>query len=473
MESKDKPAAFSEKWRRIIPNLLTVVRIILVPVFIALMITQFLQGTVTLLIIALVVFCVAAYTDHLDGNLARRWGVVSDFGKLVDPIADKALMISAFVLLSLFQNLWWWFTAVVILREVAVTLLRMYLLRSGVVLPASKGGKIKTSLQILMVFLWMLAGICYPFNTQVGVVVMYLAIAALIAAFVATVLSGMVYFLDAHDNHKEQAKTADEQDKSAEADESTAVDDSEETDKSAEADLAAEKDEQAAEKPLKRRRRRQTRVHKHAKTGKDASELKSKEKAAAAGTDKETYSSDEDAEEDQELIDDFASFKKTWIPRKKLAEAKPETGKAAEETAAVEPVSVVEKSADDTERAPQVTQGAEEEADTAAPTEGEHKTRFPSRRERRQQQKVHGNRDAEAEGDLADESSRSSIPQAAVNIPELAASAPAAENSEDTFADENHLDPETDIEESPELKDKAEAPHFAFGRAERRRRKKQ
>lgn len=211
-----------------IPNLLTVLRIILVPVFIALMIAQFLQGTVTLLIIALVVFCVAAYTDHLDGKLARRWQVVSDFGKLVDPIADKALMISAFVLLSLFQNLWWWFTAVVILREVAVTLLRMYLLRSGVVLPASKGGKIKTSLQILMVFLWMLAGICYPFNTQVGVVVMYLAIAALIAAFVATVLSGMVYFLDAHDNHKEQAKTADEQDESAEAGESAAEEDSEE-----------------------------------------------------------------------------------------------------------------------------------------------------------------------------------------------------------------------------------------------------
>lgn len=216
MESKEKPAASSEKWRQIIPNALTIARIILVPVFIALMIMQHMRGSVSLLIVSLVVFCIASYTDHLDGKLARRWQVVSDFGKLVDPIADKALMISAFVLLSLFQNLWWWFTAVVILREVAVTLLRMYLLRSGVVLPASKGGKIKTSLQILMVFLWMLAGICYPFNTQVGVVIMYLAIAVLIAAFVATVLSGLVYFLDAHDNQKEQAKAADSGDKSEE-----------------------------------------------------------------------------------------------------------------------------------------------------------------------------------------------------------------------------------------------------------------
>lgn len=216
MESKEKPAASSQKWRQIIPNALTIARIILVPVFIALMIMQHMRGSVSLLIVSLVVFCIASYTDHLDGKLARRWQVVSDFGKLVDPIADKALMISAFVLLSLFQNLWWWFTAVVILREVAVTLLRMYLLRSGVVLPASKGGKIKTSLQILMVFLWMLAGICYPFNTQVGVVIMYLAIAVLIAAFVATVLSGLVYFLDAHDNQKEQAKAADSGDKGEE-----------------------------------------------------------------------------------------------------------------------------------------------------------------------------------------------------------------------------------------------------------------
>lgn len=206
MESKDKPTASPTSWQQIIPNVLTIVRIVLVPVFIVLMILYHLRASTVLLAFSLLVFMVAAYTDHLDGKLARRWQVVSNFGKLLDPIADKALMISAFVLLSLFQNLWWWFTAVVILRELAVTGLRMYLLRSGEVLPASKGGKIKTSLQILMVFLWMLAGICYPLHAQLGIFIMYLAIAALIAAFVATVLSGMVYFLDAHDNQKKQAE---------------------------------------------------------------------------------------------------------------------------------------------------------------------------------------------------------------------------------------------------------------------------
>lgn len=206
MESKDKPTASPTSWQQIIPNVLTIVRIVLLPVFIVLMILYHLHASTGLLAFSLLVFMVAAYTDHLDGKLARRWQVVSNFGKLLDPIADKALMISAFVLLSLFQNLWWWFTAVVILRELAVTGLRMYLLRSGEVLPASKGGKIKTSLQILMVFLWMLAGICYPLHAQLGIFIMYLAIAALIAAFVATVLSGMVYFLDAHDNQKKQAE---------------------------------------------------------------------------------------------------------------------------------------------------------------------------------------------------------------------------------------------------------------------------
>ena len=214
MESKDKATASPTSWQQIIPNVLTIVRIVLVPVFIVLMILYHLRASTVLLAFSLLVFMVAAYTDHLDGKLARRWQVVSNFGKLLDPIADKALMISAFVLLSLFQNLWWWFTAVVILRELAVTGLRMYLLRSGEVLPASKGGKIKTSLQILMVFLWMLAGICYPLHAQLGIFIMYLAIAALIAAFVATVLSGMVYFLDAHDNQKKQAEHPETESKS-------------------------------------------------------------------------------------------------------------------------------------------------------------------------------------------------------------------------------------------------------------------
>ncbi|WP_288767330.1 CDP-diacylglycerol--glycerol-3-phosphate 3-phosphatidyltransferase [uncultured Varibaculum sp.] len=443
MESKEKPATFSEKWRKIIPNLLTVVRIILVPVFIALMIVQFMQGTVTLLIIALVVFCLAAYTDHLDGKLARRWQVVSDFGKLVDPIADKALMISAFVLLSLFQNLWWWFTAVVILREVAVTLLRMYLLRSGVVLPASKGGKIKTSLQILMVFLWMLAGICYPFNTQVGVVIMYLAIAALIAAFVATVLSGMVYFLDAHDNRKRQAETIGN---SENAEEDASEAETEASEKLPE-DAASQTGEKAA--------------------AEKTSQVAEEEDAEDSADQEEDYEDDED----DELVDDFVNFKKTWIPRIKNNTTPQET--ADTKAGKLETESLEEETPVSAKPAPQIEKPDQSENHPASSAEDKHQVKFPSRRQRREQQKAQEKKSVAAKGEVAEESSESSIPQVKVEIPDLSARAAAVTNSEDALADDDCAEEETGAATSPGSKAESPAPRFALSRSEMRRRKKE
>lgn len=443
MESKEKPAAFSEKWRKIIPNLLTVVRIILVPVFIALMIVQFMQGTVTLLIIALVVFCLAAYTDHLDGKLARRWQVVSDFGKLVDPIADKALMISAFVLLSLFQNLWWWFTAVVIIREVAVTLLRMYLLRSGVVLPASKGGKIKTSLQILMVFLWMLAGICYPFNTQVGVVIMYLAIAALIAAFVATVLSGMVYFLDAHDNRKRQAETI--------GNSENAEEDASEAETEASEKLPEDAASQTSEK---------TDTEK-------TSQVAEEEDAEDSADQEEDYEDDED----DELVDDFVNFKKTWIPRIKNNTTPQET--ADTKAGKLETESLEEETPVSAKPAPQIEKPDQSENHPASSAEDKHQVKFPSRRQRREQQKAQEKKSVAAKGEVAEESSESSIPQVKVEIPDLSARAAAVTNSEDALADDDCAEEETGAATSPGSKAESPAPRFALSRSEMRRRKKE
>lgn len=446
MESKEKPAAFSEKWRKIIPNLLTVVRIILVPVFIALMIVQFIQGTVTLLIIALVVFCLAAYTDHLDGKLARRWQVVSDFGKLVDPIADKALMISAFVLLSLFQNLWWWFTAVVIIREVAVTLLRMYLLRSGVVLPASKGGKIKTSLQILMVFLWMLAGICYPFNTQVGVVIMYLAIAALIAAFVATVLSGMVYFLDAHDNRKRQAETI--------GNSENAEEDASEAETEASEKLPEDAASQTGEKTATEKTSQTSQVE--------------KEEDAEDSADQEE---DDEDDEDDELVDDFVNFKKTWIPRIKNNTKPQET--AVTKAEKLEAKSLEEETPVSAKPAPQIEQPDQSENHPASSAEDRHQVKFPSRRQRREQQKTQEKKSVAAKGEVAEESSESSIPQVKVEIPDLFARAAAVTNSEDALADDDRSEEETGAATSPGSKAESPAPRFALSRSEMRRRKKE
>ena len=124
-------------------NALTVLRLILVPVFIWLMLSP---GEATRLT-ATLVFIVAAFTDRLDGQLARSWGLVTSFGKIADPIADKALTLSAFLLLSVAGSLWWWVTIVIIVRELGITVLRFVMLRRAV-MAASRGGKLKTVLQM-------------------------------------------------------------------------------------------------------------------------------------------------------------------------------------------------------------------------------------------------------------------------------------------------------------------------------------
>ena len=93
-------------------------------------------------------FAIASLTDTVDGDLARRWGLVTDFGKIADPIADKALTGAALVGLSVLGELAWWITITIAVREVGVTALRFWVLRHGVI-PASRGGKIKTALQTL------------------------------------------------------------------------------------------------------------------------------------------------------------------------------------------------------------------------------------------------------------------------------------------------------------------------------------
>ncbi len=137
-----------------VANLLTVSRLVLVPVF---LITLFAgDGHSTgWRIVATGVFTVASITDNLDGRLARRLGLVTDFGKIVDPIADKALIGAALVGLSLLHELPWWVTVVIAVRELGVTLLRFWVIRYGVI-PASQGGKAKTLAQIVAIGLFLL-----------------------------------------------------------------------------------------------------------------------------------------------------------------------------------------------------------------------------------------------------------------------------------------------------------------------------
>ncbi len=137
-----------------VANILTVARIVAVPFFAWALLAEG-GHTVVWRLVATAVFGLAAVTDRIDGYLARRMGLVTDLGKLLDPIADKLLIGAALVLLSALGDLWWWVTVAVLVRELGITVMRFFLLRY-LVLPASRGGKIKTVLQSVAVGLLLL-----------------------------------------------------------------------------------------------------------------------------------------------------------------------------------------------------------------------------------------------------------------------------------------------------------------------------
>ncbi|MFF0487813.1 CDP-diacylglycerol--glycerol-3-phosphate 3-phosphatidyltransferase [Nocardia sp. NPDC004068] len=169
-----------------VANVLTVLRILIVPLF---LLALFAAGghDTEWRIGATVLFGVAALTDRVDGQLARKYGLVTDFGKLADPIADKALIGAALIGLSALGDLAWWITVVICARELGVTLLRLAVVRRGVI-PAGRGGKLKTLVQSLAigVLLLPLSGM---FATA-GQVLMYVAV-------VLTVVTGLDYVVQA------------------------------------------------------------------------------------------------------------------------------------------------------------------------------------------------------------------------------------------------------------------------------------
>jgi CDP-diacylglycerol--glycerol-3-phosphate 3-phosphatidyltransferase len=170
--SEPTPAAAQRVPLVNIANALTVLRMVLIPVFVVFTVTSELTNPGWRLLAA-VSFMVASLTDFVDGYLARSRGLVTSFGKVADPIADKALTGTALVLLSWYDRLAWWITIVILAREVGVTLLRFWVIRRGVI-PASRGGKAKTALQILAIT-WYLLPLPDPV-ALIGVWVMWIAV---------------------------------------------------------------------------------------------------------------------------------------------------------------------------------------------------------------------------------------------------------------------------------------------------------
>jgi CDP-diacylglycerol--glycerol-3-phosphate 3-phosphatidyltransferase len=137
-----------------VANILTLLRLALVPVFVCLLFVDDGHST-SWRLAATGVFVLASVTDQLDGALARRLHLITDFGKIADPIADKALTGSALFGLAVLGALPWWVTVIVLGREVAVTVLRFWVIKHGVI-AASRGGKAKTLLQAVAIGLYLL-----------------------------------------------------------------------------------------------------------------------------------------------------------------------------------------------------------------------------------------------------------------------------------------------------------------------------
>ncbi|KQQ95595.1 CDP-diacylglycerol--glycerol-3-phosphate 3-phosphatidyltransferase [Leifsonia sp. Leaf325] len=189
MASLDAEVPRASNWN--LPNLITVVRILLAPLFFwMLLVDNGADGALRWW--AAVVFIVAIATDGVDGAIARRQGLVTDLGKILDPIADKLLTGGALVCLSILGELWWWVTIIILVREVGITVWRMVELSHRNVVPASRGGKLKTIAQSIAISLALV-----PLWTVLGDWIFWVNWVAMGIAFALTVWSGVEYLLSA------------------------------------------------------------------------------------------------------------------------------------------------------------------------------------------------------------------------------------------------------------------------------------
>ena len=168
-----------------LPNKLTIARICMVPLFmIALLI-----NTPTMRIVATVIFALASLTDMLDGKIARKYNLITNFGKLMDPLADKVLTAAAMICLVELGDLAGWIAVVIIFREYLITGLRSVAASENIVVAANNWGKIKTVCQMIALILLMLkpqvVALC---GIDLGLWLMYMAVAL-------TIYSGLDYVL--------------------------------------------------------------------------------------------------------------------------------------------------------------------------------------------------------------------------------------------------------------------------------------
>ena len=185
------------------PNIITIVRIFFAPVFIWMLLTAGDDVNSPLRWWGAGLFVFGMATDGIDGYLARKYNVVSDFGKLLDPIADKVLTGGALITLSILGELPWWVTGLILLREIGITVYRFAVL-SDHVIPASRGGKIKTITQFVAITCALL-----PLQIFMCIAAYVLNTILMSAATIITVWTGVDYLLDARRQTKKLATQED------------------------------------------------------------------------------------------------------------------------------------------------------------------------------------------------------------------------------------------------------------------------
>ncbi len=172
-----------------VPNVLTAIRMVMVPIFAWVLLAY--PDDPTMRWVATAIFVVAIATDALDGRIARKYNLVTNFGKLWDPIADKALTGMAFVGLSILGELPWWITIIILVREWGITILRWAIMKYGV-MAANRGGKLKTVMQSVALIMFL------PGLQFMPTVWDWVAWAAMILCFVLTVITGLDYLREAN-----------------------------------------------------------------------------------------------------------------------------------------------------------------------------------------------------------------------------------------------------------------------------------
>lgn len=176
-----------------LPNKLTILRIIMIPVF---LIFLYIPGLgMTGDVLAAAIFVLASFTDLLDGKIARKYNLVTNFGKFMDPLADKLLVCSALIALVDLNRIPAWVVIIIIAREFIISGFRLIASDNGVVIAASYWGKFKTTFQMIMIILLIL-NIDYPYSNIINMVIMYIALALTIISLLDYIIKNYKVFID-------------------------------------------------------------------------------------------------------------------------------------------------------------------------------------------------------------------------------------------------------------------------------------